>query len=278
MSVEKIASVLHHAPIGGTAKLLLIGIANHEGDGGAWPAIATLARYASVNERNARKMMQKLIESGLVESITRDGRTSVYRTRIECPPECDRSTNHRLTPVATDTPVFRDPPVAGDPPTPVAGDRGTPVASDPRTVIEPSLEPTIKTLSVESLFDTFMERYPRKSDERNAWASFGRLSLSDALKALDGLDRYLASKEFPSDRKYIPYAANWIDRQKWLEEYTPKVTAPSDDFVARVARIKDTSTTQHPAEHRTPAIKCIHGNTGYCRECYTQQVKENNNG
>jgi len=63
MSVEKIAAVLHHAPIGGTAKLLLIGIANHEGDGGAWPAIATLARYAGVNERNARKMMQKLVST-----------------------------------------------------------------------------------------------------------------------------------------------------------------------------------------------------------------------
>jgi len=268
MSVEKIAAVLHHAPIGGTAKLLLIGIANHEGDGGAWPAIATLARYAGVNERNARKMMQKLVETGLIDTITRDGRTSVYRTLIECPANCDRSTNHRMTPVASDTPVFRDPP------TPVAGDRGTPVASDPRTVIEPSLEPSLKTLSVESIFNTFIGRYPRKSDERNAWASFGKLGLSDALKALDGLDRYMASKEFPTDRKYIPYAANWIDKQKWLEDYTPKETKPVDDFAARVARIKDTNTAQHQDEHRTPEVKCKHDISGFCRECYTQQVKE----
>jgi len=273
MSVEKIAAVLHHAPIGGTAKLLLIGIANHGGDGGAWPAMATLARYAGVNERNARKMMGKLVEAGMVELVEREGLTNLYRTLIECPAGCDRTTSHRLTPVASDPPVFSDTPVAGDPPTPVARDLPPLSLATPEPSVNRHINQTEHTLSVKTIFQTFIERYPRKSDERNAWASFGKLSLPDALKALDGLDRWMASEEYPKEARYIPYAANWIDRQYWAHEYTPKKKPQT--VADRAQRIRNTNTNTHQDEHPTELIECSHGLTGFCRECYTQQAKEN---
>ena len=272
MSVEKIASVLHHAPIGGTAKLLLIGIANHEGDGGAWPAIATLARYAGVNERNARKMVQRLVDLGLVETIMREGRTTLYRTMVECPANCDRSTNHRLTPVAGDTPVFTDPPVAGDPPTPVAGDRGTPVASDPRTVIEPSDEPTLNTHFKNEIFEEFISLYPRKSDRGNAWASFAKLSDAGAIAAVATLHDWLGSEEYP-EPKYWPYAANWLDRGYHLQAYTPKTTETTVAERAKEIRKRNTET---PVDNVAEMIECEHGKTGYCAICYHNTLKGHN--
>lgn len=271
MSVEKIASVLHHADVKESKKLLLIGIANHEGDGGAWPAIETLARYANIHPRNVKKQLEELEELGLVEIVNRPGKTSFYYTRVECPDDCDRSSNHKTTERASATPR------AIATPTERATALPTERATALRTVIKPSYEPNNNPFTVEQLFNTFMERYPRRSDERNAWSSFGKLSLPDALKALDGLDRYMNSNEFPADRKYIPYAANWIDRRYWETEYTPK-RKPENTVAERIAQVKQQNTqNQHAtqvAETAAVVVECKHGNPGFCRDCYHEQTKD----
>ena len=43
MSIELMSLVLHHSVAQPTHKLILLGIANHQGDGGAWPSIETLS-------------------------------------------------------------------------------------------------------------------------------------------------------------------------------------------------------------------------------------------
>lgn len=64
MSVETLAVVLNRSKAVGTDKVVLLGIANHDGDGGAWPSIATLARYANVSERSVQRSIDHLIELG----------------------------------------------------------------------------------------------------------------------------------------------------------------------------------------------------------------------
>lgn len=121
MSVEAMAMVLHHSRAKGTAKLVLLGIANHQGDGGAWPAVGTLARYANVTERNVQKALQQLVNLGeLLVELQAGGdrdkpdheRPNRYDVTVTCPSWCDRSTNHRdkrgkplrITGVGFDTP------------------------------------------------------------------------------------------------------------------------------------------------------------------------------
>jgi len=65
--------VLHHSKARGTAKLVLIGVANHEGDGGAWPALATLMKYANVDRRNAQRALTKLVELGELQVLRQKG-------------------------------------------------------------------------------------------------------------------------------------------------------------------------------------------------------------
>lgn len=105
MSVEALAAVLHHSRARGTAKLVLIGIANHEGDGGSWPAVGTLATYANVNRANVQRALTALEKLGEVHRATQDGgtrstpdwdRPNLYRVLVKCPPNCDRSTAHRM--------------------------------------------------------------------------------------------------------------------------------------------------------------------------------------
>jgi hypothetical protein len=106
LSVEAIAIALHHSKAKGTAKLILLGIANHDGDGGAWPSKATLGHYANVDQRNVDRAIAKLVALREIKvGVSAGGRSNtpdylrpnLYHFLIECPPYCDRSRQHRDT-------------------------------------------------------------------------------------------------------------------------------------------------------------------------------------
>lgn len=114
MSVEAIATALHHSRATATAKVVLIGIANHVGDGGAWPSVATLARYANVHPRKVQEAIVKLEALGEVErdiqgggnvTMRRNQRPNLYRFTLRCPPECDGSAQHRIRGAENGTPA-----------------------------------------------------------------------------------------------------------------------------------------------------------------------------
>jgi hypothetical protein len=97
------AIALHHSRATGSAKLVLLGIANHDGDGGAWPSVATLARYAAVTPRNAQKAIDRLVElreivrelnAGGTASTSNYTRPNLYRFVLSCPPTCDHTSRH----------------------------------------------------------------------------------------------------------------------------------------------------------------------------------------
>lgn len=104
------ALVLHHSKAKGTSKLVLVGIANHAGDGGAWPSIATLAKYANVTERNVQKAIGQLVQLGELAVQVQGGgthqtkdrqRPNRYDVLLACPPACDRTASHRLRDLPT---------------------------------------------------------------------------------------------------------------------------------------------------------------------------------
>lgn len=106
MSVEHIALALHHSRAKGSAKLVLIGIANHAGDGGAYPSLETLARYAGVTVRQAQRALRTLEALGEIRTHVQAGgsadwddhrRPNRYEVLVPCPAWCDRSPNHRDT-------------------------------------------------------------------------------------------------------------------------------------------------------------------------------------
>lgn len=106
MSIESVAIALHHSQATGTAKIVLIGIANHDGDGGAWPTVDTLARYANVTRRNAINAINRLEElheikrvygAGGDHSVADSRRPNLYRFLLSCPASCDHTKNHRTS-------------------------------------------------------------------------------------------------------------------------------------------------------------------------------------
>jgi biotin operon repressor len=161
MSIESIAICLHHSKSAKTEKLVLLGIANHDGDGGAWPSVATLAKYANCSERHVQRAVANLVELGEVtiekqrggnDKTRPDRRPNLYKVLVRCPAECDGSSQHRLRGDADDTPQIgatKDE-QRGD----ISSDNGvTPVSP------EPSLEPSDKPLA-----DKPPESVTRKKD------------------------------------------------------------------------------------------------------------------
>ena len=157
MSVEAIALVLHHSNATGTDKLVLLGIANHAGDGGAWPSVATLARYANATERTVQRSLSRLVELGELVVHKQAGgthdmqdwqRPNRYDVVVACPVTCDRTANHRVR-KAPEAPadLWTDrvtPTSPGDahvtrPVTPTSGEGVTPTSPEPST--QPSSTP-----------------------------------------------------------------------------------------------------------------------------------------
>ncbi len=94
------AIALRHSRAKGTAKVVMIGIANHDGDGGSWPSIDTLADYANVDPRSVQRAIDQLEKLGEVRRIVQGGgthltadahRPNLYEVLLRCPVDCDRT-------------------------------------------------------------------------------------------------------------------------------------------------------------------------------------------
>ena len=153
MSVEHLAIVLNHSQATGTAKVLLLGIANHAGDGGAWPSIRTLTRYAGVDERNVRRALRQLEELGELRIAVQSGgsdrlpsyrRPNRYEVLVRCPRWCDRSAQHRDA-RQVDLDLWEDEgtPWRQRPPTPGNSAPPPPGVSAPRPLASPPAEPSL---------------------------------------------------------------------------------------------------------------------------------------
>lgn len=157
------AIALHHSRAQGAALIVLLGIANHDGDGGAWPSVGTLARYARVTPRNVQKALDKLeslnevrrhVQKGGDERVPEHQRPNRYEFLLCCPPDCDRTRHHR-TRRHTHIELDLDPP---SPATPgVGSDTRPPSPATPK----PSLNPSTKT----------QEKRPLGNRARERWAS-----------------------------------------------------------------------------------------------------------
>ena len=83
MSIEAVSLVLNQSKATGRAKLVLLGIANHLGDQGAWPSIGTLARYANASERSVKRDLQELVELGELKIELQNAPTKQqYKTNL----------------------------------------------------------------------------------------------------------------------------------------------------------------------------------------------------
>ena len=198
MSIEAVSLVLNNSRATGRAKLVLLGIANHLGDHGAWPSISTLARYANSSERSVKRDIQELVELGELKVEMQNAPTKTqYKTNLywitissgvtdsasgvtDWVSRGDSSGKSGVTPVGTQNIIL--------------------------TIKEPSLKSDFDS------FDTFWNLYPKKvakADALKAWKQATKKKTADELIALT---KAYSESKLP-DMTYIPYPASWLNKE-----------------------------------------------------------------
>jgi len=198
MSIEAVSLVLNNSRATGRSKLVLLGIANHLGDHGAWPSISTLARYANSSERSVKRDIQELIELGELKVEIQNAPTKTqYKTNLywitigsgvtdsasgvtDWVSRGDSSGKSGVTPVGTQNIIL--------------------------TIKEPSLKSDLES------FDTFWNLYPKKVAKADALKAWKQAIKKKTADELIGLVKAYSESKLP-DQQYIPYPASWLNKE-----------------------------------------------------------------
>lgn len=240
------AHVLHHSRASGTPKVVLLGIANHDGDGGAWPSIDTLARYANVDRRSVKRAIRALEALGEVVVYANDGghrgtpndrRPNRYEITVPIRATPDARGDARVTPSRGDAGD-----VHGGTPVSARGDAGvhhgvTPTSPEPSMNLpEPSEEPSTRderagddvllpadAVAAPDPFETFWRAFPTvrgtKAEARKAWPQAVKRAGGPAT-IIAGAERY---RDDPNRvDQYTAGAAVWLRRDGWTEPPLPQ--------------------------------------------------------
>jgi hypothetical protein len=270
MSVEMISLVLNNSRADGRAKLVLIGIANHHGDNGAWPSIATLARYANASERSIQRDIKHLQDLGELVVEVHGGeskgqyKSNKYWISISGVSE-SQIRGDKLGSGVTDQVVRGD----------KLGKSGVTHLS-----YKPSIETYIETYTH---FDKFWGVYPRRTSKRAAMKAFesatSRASVDDILA---GAIRFANDPNLPQG-EFIPYPTTWLNGDRWDDGPLPERTKSKEELQnearmaekARQERLRESERIrklevleQEKNAVLTPPKDCSHGNIVWnCRQC-----------
>jgi hypothetical protein len=219
MSIEAVALVLNKSKATGRAKLVLLGIANHLGDQGAWPAISTLARYANASERSVKRDIQELIDLGELRVELQNAPTqNQYKTNL-----------YWITIQAgvTDSASGVTAQVSrGD----SSGKSGvTPVGTQ-------NINITIKEPSIETSnndFDKFWNLYPKKIAKADALKAWNKAIKRKPADELLKLAKVYSEGKLP-DQTYIPYPASWLNKELYESVELAQAKPLAKLFVGRI--------------------------------------------
>jgi hypothetical protein len=266
MSAEAVTVVLHHSKSEGAAKLVLWGIANHHSDHGAWPSIATLAKYANIKERRVQQIIRELALMGEIAIQEQGGlgqhqyKTNRYHILIQCPSDCDGSLNHK-TGVQSVTSGVQSSAIRGA----IWSQSGV-----QPTAPEPNKELNNKLTVQSKQFDEFWNVYPRKEGKKPAFKAFSSaLSRTSFEDILAGIEAYKRSDRVA--KGYIKLPATWLNEDAWEDAATQVQTeSVGSERRERERAAADKFLAEQKEQEKLASgpSKCTHGkNLALCLPC-----------
>lgn len=285
MSIEAMSLVLHHSQATGRAKLVLLGIANHLGDEGAWPAIETLARYANASPRSVQRDIKELADMGELiiaeqgSPISSQYRTNLYWINVTCPENCDGTYSHRTG--VTD----RAPGVTNTAP---GVTTGAPGVTDQafrgdncvvQNVINPINRQRTKTMDSDEEFKAFWSVYPKSAEKDAAYKAWVKRIAAkvDPQDIIDGATRY--AQDPNRVPQFTKNPATWLNAGCWTDDPLPareltkeqiedrareKARMEREAELERSRRMRDEMDQQKAkaapmpdCEHGKPLLRCL---------------------
>jgi predicted transcriptional regulator len=202
MGIQVMNAVWRNSKASGRQKLVLLAIADHQGELGAWPSIKTISTMANASERSVQRDIQQLVELGELIVETRSAPTqgqykaNRYWVSLKDSPEVTDSAAE-VTERASEVTELAPEVTAGG------------VLTLNRT-LNRNLNETLV-----SQFESFWNNYPRKTDKGSA-----RKAYKQAVTKADPEHINLKAKEYGDDpnlpdKKYIKHPATWLNAESW---------------------------------------------------------------
>ena len=265
-----ISHVLNNSRADGRAKLVLIGIANHHGDNGAWPSIATLARYANASERSIQRDIKHLQDLGELVVEVHGGeskgqyKSNKYWISISGLSE-EQIRGDKLGSGVTNQVI-----------------RGDKLGSSGVTHL--SYKPSIETYKeTYTHFEQFWAVYPRRTSKRAAAKAYeSAVARSSHDEILAGAIRFANDPNLPQG-EFIPYPTTWLNGDRWADGALPERTKSREEQQndarmaekARIERLRESerirlaeALEQEQKAVLAPPKRCKHDKiTWNCRDC-----------
>jgi hypothetical protein len=230
MSIEIMNLVWKQSKSTGRARLVLLAIADHQGEIGAWPSIQTLADMVNASERSVQRDIQELIALGELSVEVRNAPTrskykaNLYWVNLEVTNSNLEVTDSRLE-VTNEVLEVTESTLEV---TPVG------VINLNRTIKEPLKE----TINVQNDFDDgwidFWKLYPRKQGKGSGYKAYKKaLEVIDKDELLEAVTRFNADPNRPTNAKYLPMPATWLNEERWGDD-----PYPGDNKVLSVEDLK----------------------------------------
>jgi hypothetical protein len=186
----------------GRARLVLLSIADHQGELGAWPSIETLAKMVNSSPRSVQRDIQDLIELGelVVEfrSAPTYGPYKANRYFVNLPGVTNEVSE--VTKTASEV-TDLDSEVT---------ESASEVTAGGVLTLNRTLKETLTKQADES-FETFWNLYPKKVAKADALKAWKQVLKKKTANEMIGLTKAYSESKLP-DMTYIPYPASWLNK------------------------------------------------------------------
>ena len=222
MSIRVMSLVWDNFNRGGSEKLVMLAMADWCNDIGEslYPSVATIANKTNVSEKQARRIVHKLIDDGFLSVIGNEhggapSQTRQYRVNINMLQVVSPS----VTP-----PKYVTPPTSGSTPLPSVGvhpshaGEYTPPIGGSQSIIYPLTINQHIHHSVDDGFEEFWNRYPKKVGKtlaHQAWKK-ERVNVDEVLETLKW---QIQSEQWNKQSgQFIPNPTTYINQGRWHDE------------------------------------------------------------
>jgi hypothetical protein len=213
MSIQIMNAVWRESKSKGRARLVLLSIADHQGELGAWPSIETLANMVNSSPRSVQRDIQDLIELGelVVEfrSAPTYGPYKANRYFVNLPGVTDGVSE--VTKTASEVTDSES----------EVTESASEVTAGGVLTLNRTLKETLTKQADES-FETFWNLYPKKVAKADALKAWKQVLKKKTADEMIGITKAYSESKLP-DMTYIPYPASWLNKGLYeaVENDTP---------------------------------------------------------
>jgi hypothetical protein len=224
MSIQIMNAVWRESKSKGRARLVLLSIADHQGELGAWPSIETLAKMVNSSPRSVQRDIQDLIELGelVVEfrSAPTYGPYKANRYFVHLPGVTDGVSE--VTKTASEVTDSES----------EVTESASEVTAGGVLTLNRTLKETLTKQADES-FETFWNLYPKKVAKADALKAWKQVLKKKTADEMIGLTKAYSESKLP-DMTYIPYPASWLNKGLYEAVENDKPAPASKPIFGRI--------------------------------------------